>query len=1263
MAPGGRRRRQKFWRPAAKVAETAAVTAARPVAVAAIPPAAIAAKRPAAIAAKPARARPAAVAARTHVAVAAKKPAAIAVPPSVALAAPHIAAELTAQPSANHPLLAYTPGEAYTPVVDCAGPEPTPSPTPVHRISEAERRRQRRKRKRHDEQEFDMAVQALSKSWKPETATSATNRHRLLKVVASVNCRATRVMFDSGATHDVVSRSFCKALGLDVKSEGETISVTLADGTTNETPLAEVDITLFFGASSVIRTCTVFDSTNYDVICGKPFFTDMRPVVDWRANTLHWTANDGTRVEVTAVDDFSQDIPYGLQTCSWSSVQSVGDESSSAPQLIRVSVNTADAAVDIADDSASSATTYIAEFADVITDKPKDGLPPHREGLDHDINLEPGSRPPAPYYIRLSVVAQQEMRQQITRLLELGYLRPSSSPFGAAVFFVKKHDGSLRLVCDWRGLNNITVKDHTLLPNPEDVLDQLQGASIFSCLDLNKAYHQLRMREEDIPKTAIRTAMGSFEWTVMAFGMSNAPATFQRFMNTILAKQIGKSVVVYLDDILVYSKDATAHDAHVREVLEILRKHQLTANPAKCQFFKESVKFLGHIIGHNEIGVDKAKIAAVERMAAPTNIHEIRRFMGLCNYFRKFVPDFSHVAEPIHRLTHKAAPFIWGPDQQQAFATLRGLLVQAPVLRMPDFARRFIIATDASDVAIGAVLLQEDDKGDRHPIAYFSKALQPAERNWPVHEREMFAILRALQHWSHYCNEFPILVETDHRPLEHLPTQRELSKRQHRWVEKLADFNHTITYVAGKVNTVADALSRPPDATPTVSVHSIAVDKKAYETDSFFGRLLKHVSEPFKWIGNELYLDDGSPRPRMCVPTAALQRKVISEYHDVPFAAHRGRDQTAAAISADYFWPRMRQCIAKYVSSCPACQRAKARNTAKPGLLQPLPIPTGRWESVSVDFMTDLPMTQRGCDALMVVVDRLTKRAHFIPTKMSATAQDTARLFRREIFRLHGLPREIVSDRDPKFTATWWAELWKQLGTTLAMSTPAHPETDGQTERVNRIINEMMRTVLATQVDWQGALDIVEFAYNNAVSSATGKTPFEADIGLSPRIPANMAAPPGTPQWDLLGDLDNIMQQVRDNLRAAQSRMQHYANQHREDIKYNVGDMVLVSRDRIAGTGIEQSAKAKWQPRFYGPYRVLSSHGSNAYTLDMPTEYSGHKTFNTTHLRRWTNRGDESTAEIPPAPTPAPTRPDSAPEQTRTRPQRVRIRNPRYSDA
>ncbi|GJX77223.1 putative nucleotidyltransferase, ribonuclease H [Tanacetum coccineum] len=560
----------------------------------------------------------------------------------------------------------------------------------------------------------------------------------------------------------------------------------------------------------------------------------------------------------------------------------------------------------------------VRDFEDVF---PEDlsGLPPQRQ-VEFRIDLVPGATPIAKSPYRLAPSEMQELSGQLQELQDKGFIRPSHSPWGAPVLFVKKKDGSLRMCIDYRELNKLTVKNRYPLPRIDDLFDQLQGSCYFSKIDLRSGYHQLRVHEDDIPKTAFRTRYGHFEFTVMPFGLTNAPAVFMDLMNRVCKLYLDKFVIVFIDDILIYSKTKEDHEVHLGLVLELLRKEKLYAKFSKCEFWLQEVHFLGHVVNQNGIHVDPSKIEAVKNWKTPTTPSEIRSFLGLAGYYRRFIANFSKIAKPLTSLTQKNQKYVWGVEQEEAFQTLKNNLCDAPILTLPDGVEDFVVYCDASNQGLGCVLMQRGKV-----IAYASRQLKIHEKNYTTHDLELGAVVFALKTWRHYLYGTKSVIYTDHKSLQHIFDQKELNMRQRRWIELFSDYECEIRYHPGKANVVADALSRKERLKPR-RVRAMAVtiqigmrekiqaaQSEALKQENILMENLHGLDQQMeKKEGESLYFMD-----RIWVPLVGGMRKMImNEAHKSKYSVHPGADKMYHDLRDMYWWPGMKRDIATYVSKC-----------------------------------------------------------------------------------------------------------------------------------------------------------------------------------------------------------------------------------------------------------------------------------------------------------------------------------------------------------
>jgi hypothetical protein len=662
----------------------------------------------------------------------------------------------------------------------------------------------------------------------------------------------------------------------------------------------------------------------------------------------------------------------------------------------------------------------IDKHSKVFEDIPK-GLPPTRNH-DHEIHLIPGSVPPNIRPYRYPYAQKSEIERMVEEMLEAGIIRPSQSSYSAPVVMVFKKDSSWRMCPDYRELNKITIKDKFPIPVIDELLDELHGAIYFTKLDLRSGYHQIRMKEEDIPKTTFRTHEGHYEFLVMPFGLTNAPSTFQGLMNSIFKPFLRKFVLVFFDDILIYSKSWEDHLQHVDKVLQLLKEQQLYAKPSKCFFGVKEVEYLGHIVSHEGVKVDPNKIKAMMDWSIPKTLKNLRGFLGLTGYYRKFVRNYGRIAAPLTALTKKDA-FSWTPEATKAFEQLKEAMCTAPVLTTPDFTKTFIVECDASGNGIGAVLMQEG-----RPLAFESRPLKGRDLHKPIYEKEMMAILHALKKWRPYLIGRHFKVKTDHDSLKYFLEQRLSSEEQQKWVTKILGYDFEIVYKKGKQNVVADALSRKDEdveaflyAISIIQPDWIIQARDEWKNDEKVWTLIERLqqdsgaSDTFTWKNDSLWYKD---RLYLC-KNSQLKQKVLLELHTSPVGGHSGFLKTYHRVKKDFFWDGLKTDVQRFVAECLVCQQNKVETIKTPGLLQPLSIPSQRWEEVSMDFITGLPKSE-GKSVIMVIVDRLTKYAHFCALSHPFKASTVATAFMETVQKLHGSPKIIVSDRDPIFTGHFW---------------------------------------------------------------------------------------------------------------------------------------------------------------------------------------------------------------------------------------------------
>ena len=844
----------------------------------------------------------------------------------------------------------------------------------------------------------------------------------------------------------------------------------------------------------------------------------------------------------------------------------------------------------------------------------------------------------------LSLDEEQELDEYLDDFQKKTFIQSSKAPGGCPIFFRNKSDidptpgtkPRKRLIVNYQILDKVTKKFHYPMPLVEDLLNQLHSAKVFSKIDLISAYHQLRIREGDEWKTAFRTKRGIFEYLVTPFGLANAPAYFQRFMNETFKDMINKFVVIYLDDFLIYSEDEETHVEHVRSVLQRMRETQLYASMEKSEFCVRSVKFLGHLITPNGISADVNKIQAIQDWPVPTTKRQLLVFLGATNYLRKFVPNFSQKAVPLYRLTRKNTPFTWFKACQDAFETLKLAIASSPVLGHIKQREPFWVETDASDFAVGCVLSQGDPEGDLQPCAYYSRSLTDAERNYCIYEKELLAIKVALETWRPYLEGSPhcITVMTDHKGLEFLSSANVMNQRHARWHLFFRRFDFIIKYRPGSTNSLADALSRRPDyhpetedselekpvepilmpnvvvlATSTKPTLNPFSDRtlKALKHDPYYQSYINADKSPFTLI-------DGIPhfQNRMYVPDGPLRLEVLESCHDSKLAGHYGTRKTLELAKRKFYWPNMDSMIKGFCDGCQVCGRSKSSRHLPYGPLMPLPVPDRPWASIGMDFITDLPPSEE-MTTILTITDRHSKMAHFVPLPNLPDAEKTVEVFIREVVRLHGLPTEIITDRGSQFISHLWKRMLETLNINQCMSSAYHPQTNGQSERTNQTLQQYLRCYCSYhQDDWVSLLPLAEFSFNNTINASTKFTPFYVNYGQHPKFEYL------TPREELIPSIDErlkTMELVRRELQTilgkALEDQERYANEHRAEVPpFKVGDFVWLNSKNLSSG----RPSKKLDFKRVGPFPVKRRINDVSMELTLPPWLGIHPVFHVSLL-------------------------------------------------
>ena len=843
----------------------------------------------------------------------------------------------------------------------------------------------------------------------------------------------------------------------------------------------------------------------------------------------------------------------------------------------------------------------------------------------------------------------EAVKAHIDQLLRDQVIQESSSPYASPIVLVRKKDGSLRMCVDYRLLNAKTRKDAFPLPRIEESLDALAGAQWFSTLDLASGYNQVAMAERDKQKTAFCTPFGLFEWNRMPFGLCNAPSTFQRLMQRMFGDQQCQSLLIYLDDIVVFSSSVAQHVQRLEVVLDRLQREGLKLKLTKCAFFRREVSYLGHVISDRGVATDPAKIEVVAGWPRPSQVADLRSFLGFASYYRRFVKGFAKLAAPLHKLVAELVgtksrrgsgqEFLqaWSSECEDSFEALKLKLTSAPVLAYADFAQPFILETDASQSGLGAVLSQEVD-GKVRPVAYASRGLRPTERNMSNYSSmklEFLALKWAMtEKFREYLLGHKCVVFTDNNPLSYLQSAK-LGATEQRWAAQLAAFDFEIKYRAGRVNQNADALSRLPagsstlppvaGAPDTVSATQAVVSvfprnstfkvRMLQEADPTLSAVLgfwrrkvrptaderKLLSEGAKALlkqwdrlverGGVVYRlvhrPDGGEEVLQLVLPAGLKEEVLGQLHQEH--GHQGVERTTELVRQRCYWPGMTADIAAWVQSCERCQVAKAHGVPS-GPMGHL-LASRPNDIVAMDF-TVLEPSRGGVENLLVMTDVFSKYTVAVPTR-DQTATTVAEMLLKEWFFRFGVPKQIHSDQGRSFENALIQQLCGLYGVRKTRTTPYHPAGNGQCERFNRTLHDLLRTLpVSRKRDWASCLPHVLFCYNSTIHQTTGESPFLLMFGREPRLPIDFllgGAPDpvlaGTHDWLVEHEarLEVAFARAQEKLRAAANRRKERHDPRAQGTALQRGQLVYL---RDHGAKGRHKIRDVWNPVLH---RVLEA--------------------------------------------------------------------------
>jgi hypothetical protein len=1004
------------------------------------------------------------------------------------------------------------------------------------------------------------------------------------------------------------------------------------------------------------------------------------------------------------------------------------------------------------------------------------------------IRMKPEAQPVSVPMYGASPAKRQVIDEQMDKWIKQEVIEPSKSPWSAPVVIAYRN-GKPRFCVDYRKLNAMTVPDEFPIPRQKEILQALSGSQVLSALDALAGFHQMFMDEEDREKTSFRSHWGLWQFIRMPFGLRNGPSIFQRMMQSILAPYLWIFALVYIDDIVIYSKSYEEHLVHLDKVLQACSEANLTLAPKKCHFMYTSILLLGQKVSRLGLSTHHEKVKAVLDLARPHNKSTLQTFLGMAVYFSHFIPHYSDRAAPLFALLRKDVPWSWQAEQELAFEDVKNGLVSAPILGHPMPSLPYRVYSDASDVAIGASLQQvqplavgslrgtktydlikeAQKRGDPVPqvarpaskntddvpapgpwapsfddtivyvervIAYWSRSLKSAERNYSATEREALGVKEALVRFQPFIEGEKNIVITDHAALQWARTYENANRRLAAWGAVFGAYpGLDIVHRAGIVHSNVDPLSRlrtiPPHQSPVEDntahlpgplpdppvlaweegVERVPAEKAAflstraqvrsrmrspdtanqaeepqkaapqrsrttnpptrerlpqaltiaigperlqafvqgYEEDPSFkrhweeaaieGAELEAAQRFYRSDNGLLLFRDADWVARLCVPQSET-RRILKESHESPWeSAHAGSARLFHKLAARFYWPRMWTDVVEFTRTCDVCQKIKADKRGPKGKLRPHAIPLLPFEVVTLDLITGLPRSD-GFDAVLVIVDKLTKFVQYVPTLSNLKQEGFAKLFVEHVALKYGIPQQMIADRDARWAKAFWASVAKHLGLSLLLSTSHHPQTDGQTEKANDTLEVALRAYTAgSRGSWAKWLGILAMAHNSTPHSSTNYSPFFLLHGYSPRTneTAIDPVPRGINRFlthsaaamPFINELEVHRTRARDALARAQARQAKAYNTGRRDEEFEEGDEVLVNPHSLELVEVHGTGRKLVQRRI-GPFPISEKINSVVYRLHIPPEYRMHPVVNIQHLTKYyRDDGRSDRAKLP----------------------------------
>jgi len=999
-----------------------------------------------------------------------------------------------------------------------------------------------------------------------------------------------KALLDSGATECFIHPHTIKQLKLTTQTLPKARKVQNIDRTSNKAGqiLTAVDLTVNNNGEQALHAFYIADIGQDDFILGYPFLEASNPDIDWCNGCI----NGFTTISTAKANNW-QPIPKGTRqletTPVW--VQSIpgweeGDEVWLQTRIAKTTV-ASQLAQDAADKKKHTWQEIVPKqyhrHGKVFSEEASEQFPA-QQPWDHAIELKEDA--PTSINCRvypLSPKEKEEQREFLSQNLHLQRIHRSKSPYASGFFLIWKKDGKFHPVQDYHNLNKWTIQNKYPLPLISELIYDLVEKHLFSKFDIRWGYNNICIKEGNKYKAAFKTSKGLFELTVMFFGLTNSPATFQTMIDDIFQEEVAQGwLCIYMDNMIIATEDdEVLHELHINHILDKLEKFNLFLKPEKCKFHQCEVKYLGVLISNGTVKMDPIKVQGIADWPTPQTIKDMWSFLGFCNFYRVFIKNFSDIAYPLNDLTHKNKQFIWSDEYNHAFLELKRICSSYPVLHTPDWTKQFVMETDASGYALGVVIAQEFENGI-HPITFHSRSLLPAEKNYDAHDKELAGVIFGFKCG---CPLFlgathAICVHTDHKNLQYFCNPHKITGQQARWIEFLQDFNYTLEHIPGSTNTMADLLSWRKDL------------NKGVDTTEPRVLLPNHLFAPTH--ANKIFLEDDPD----------LQHDILQTLHDSPAAGYPGISNTWELIRKQYEGPRLREFVEQYVKGCAHCQESKTNVHWSKAPLQcfDTPVEEDPFQYISMDLITDLSKSQ-GFDFILVIIDQgCSKAAKFIPCTKTINGTGIALKYLKHLILWFGFPKRIILDCDPQFTSAFVKEMCKALGIQQNLSTAFHPCTDGQTEHMNTWIEQYLQPWTSEKPSaWSQLLPVTKFTHNSWKHDVAHRTPHELLIGMKPQVILKHLESPTPAAKTCLCLLDEARQSTQKLLQHIQN---HKDNKKLTEIKE--GDQVW-----LKGCNLSIASNRKLSPKWYGPFKVTQKISPVAMRLALPQSMKIHNVFHT----------------------------------------------------